>query len=51
VAAAVVLPDLVRRLRAARSLIEQPEPPSDRRRLLERERPRLDEARALLTSP
>jgi uncharacterized Zn finger protein len=35
---------------AARSLIEQQEPPGDRRRLLERERRRLDEARGLLAS-
>jgi hypothetical protein len=35
---------------AARALIEQQEPPGDRRRLLERERRRLDEARGLLAS-
>jgi hypothetical protein len=35
---------------AARTLIEQQEPPGDRRRLLHRERQRLDEARALLAS-
>jgi hypothetical protein len=35
---------------AARALIEQQEPPGDRRRLLERERRRLDEARGLLAA-
>ncbi len=35
---------------AARAVIEQQEPPGDRRRLLQRERQRLDEAGALLAS-
>ena len=35
---------------AARALIEQQEPPADRRRLLQRERQRLEEARAFLAS-
>jgi hypothetical protein len=35
---------------AARSLIEKQEPPGDRRRLLQRERQRLDEARGFLAS-
>ncbi len=35
---------------AARAVIEQQEPPGDRRRLLQRERHRLDEARTLLAS-